>query len=56
MLGRPPRMPPASMARAARKTSEYGKQLRTKQFAKRYYGVLENQFHHYFELAEKMPA
>ena len=33
---------------------EYGKQLRTKQFAKRYYGVLEGQFRHYFELATKM--
>ena len=37
-----------------RKASEYGKQLRTKQFAKRYYGVLESQFRHYFEMAEKM--
>ena len=36
------------------KASEYGKQLRTKQFAKRYYGVLEGQFRHYFELATKM--
>ena len=39
-----------------KKSSEYGKQLRTKQFAKRYYGVLEGQFRHYFELAEKMPG
>ena len=39
-----------------RKASEYGRQLRTKQYAKRYYGVLENQFHHYFELAAKMPG
>ncbi len=39
-----------------KKASEYGKQLRTKQFAKRYYGVLESQFRHYFELAEKMPG
>lgn len=39
-----------------RKASEYGRQLRTKQYAKRYYGVLENQFHHYFELATKMPG
>ncbi len=37
-----------------KKSSEYGKQLRTKQFAKRYYGVLEGQFRHYFEMAEKM--
>ena len=37
-----------------KKASEYGKQLRTKQVAKRYYGVLEGQFRHYFEMAEKM--
>lgn len=37
-----------------KKMSEYGKQLRTKQFAKRYYGVLEGQFRHYFEMAENM--
>ena len=37
-----------------RKASEYGKQLRTKQVARRYYGVLEGQFRHYFEMAEKM--
>ena len=34
--------------------SEYGTQLREKQKAKRYYGLLENQFYHYFELASKM--
>ncbi len=39
-----------------RKVSEYGKQLRTKQYARRYYGVFEGQFRHYFELAEKMPG
>ena len=39
-----------------RKVSEYGKQLRTKQYARRYYGVLEGQFRHYFELAAKMPG
>ena len=36
-----------------RKTSEYGLQLRAKQKAKRYYGVLESQFAHYFEVAER---
>ena len=36
-----------------RKTSEYGLQLRAKQKAKRYYGVLESQFYHYFEIAER---
>lgn len=36
-----------------RKTSEYGLQLRAKQKAKRYYGVLESQFAKYFEMAER---
>lgn len=35
------------------KVSEYGTQLREKQKAKRYYGVLESQFEGYFELASK---
>ena len=39
-----------------KKQSEYGRQLRTKQYARRYYGVLEGQFRHYFEMAEKMPG
>lgn len=34
-----------------RKQSEYGIQLREKQKAKRYYGVLENQFRNYFDMA-----
>ena len=38
---------------ARKKVSEYGLQLRAKQKAKRYYGVLESQFAHYFELAER---
>ncbi len=37
-----------------RKASEYGRQLRTKQYVRRYYGVLEGQFRHYFEMATKM--
>ena len=36
------------------KASEYGTQLREKQKAKRYYGVLESQFRSYFEMATKM--
>ena len=36
-----------------KKLSEYGLQLREKQKAKRYYGVLENQFRDYFEMANK---
>ena len=45
---------PGQHGQGRKKVSEYGKQLRTKQFAKRYYGVLEGQFRHYFEMAEKM--
>ena len=36
-----------------RKVSEYGLQLRAKQSARRYYGVLESQFEKYFEMAER---
>ncbi len=36
-----------------KKLSEYGVQLREKQKARRYYGISESQFTHYFELAEK---
>ena len=36
------------------KMSEYGTQLREKQKVKRAYGVLESQFHKYFEMAENM--
>ena len=45
---------PGQHGQGRKKVSEYGKQLRTKQFAKRYYGVLEGQFRKYFERAEKM--
>ena len=36
-----------------RKQSEYGKQLMEKQKVKFIYGVLEKQFHHYYEMAER---
>ncbi|MCI2058971.1 MAG: 30S ribosomal protein S4 [Oscillibacter sp.] len=36
-----------------KKLSEYGVQMREKQKAKRYYGVLESQFRDYFEKANK---
>ena len=36
-----------------KKLSEYGVQLREKQKARRYYGVLESQFAEYFEMANK---
>ncbi len=47
---------PGQHGQGRKKVSEYGKQLRTKQFARRYYGVLEGQFRRYFEKAEKMPG
>jgi small subunit ribosomal protein S4 len=36
-----------------KKVSEYGIQLREKQKTRRYYGLLEKQFHSYFEKAER---
>ena len=46
--------PPGEHGQARqRKQSEYGMQLREKQKAKRAYGVLETQFHHYFESATR---
>lgn len=45
---------PGQHGQGRKKNSEYGMQLREKQKAKRYYGLLEGQFYHYFELAEKM--
>ena len=36
-----------------KKSSEYGLQLRAKQKARRFYGVQEGQFYHYFEMAER---
>lgn len=43
-----------SYARAGKKTSEYGLQLREKQKAKFIYGVLEKPFRNYFTKAQKM--
>jgi len=40
-------------AQGNKKLKEYGMQLREKQTAKRYYGVLERQFKNYFEKADK---
>ena len=42
--------------RRRRSESEYGMQLREKQKAKFVYGVLEKQFHTYFEKAKVMPG
>ena len=45
---------PGQHGQSRKKSSEYGLQLRAKQQARRSYGGLENQFRHYFELAEKV--
>ena len=41
------------MANGRKRTKEYGLQLREKQKAKRYYGILEKQFKNYFIKADK---
>lgn len=45
--------PPGQHGQGRSKKSEYGLQLREKQKAKRYYGILESQFRGYFEIASK---
>ena len=44
---------PGQHGQARKKSSEYGIQMRAKQKAKRYYGVLESQFAKYFDMATK---
>lgn len=44
--------PPGQHKPGRRKMSEYGMQLREKQKMRRTYGILENQFRNYFELAK----
>lgn len=44
---------PGQHGQNRKKVSEYGLQLREKQKAKRYYGVLESQFAKYFDMAER---
>lgn len=44
---------PGQHGQQKKKLSEYGLQLREKQKARRYYGILEGQFRKYFELASK---
>ncbi|MDO5448779.1 MAG: 30S ribosomal protein S4 [Clostridia bacterium] len=44
---------PGQHGQGRKKSSEYGIQLRTKQQARRYYGIQESQFHKYFLMAEK---
>ena len=47
---------PGQHGQGRKKSTEYGLQLRAKQTARRFYGVQENQFHHYFEIAERKPG
>ncbi len=47
---------PGQHGQGRKKTSEYGLQLRAKQMTRRFYGVLEGQFHHYYEMATNMPG
>lgn len=44
---------PGQHGQGRKKISEYGLQLREKQKARRYYGILESQFHKYFLMAER---
>ncbi len=44
---------PGAHGISRKKVGEYGLQLREKQTAKRYYGVLERQFRNYYEMAVK---
>ncbi|WDL98914.1 30S ribosomal protein S4 [Alicyclobacillus sp. ALC3] len=45
--------PPGQHGQGRRRSSEYGLQLREKQKARRYYGVLEKQFEGYYEEAAR---
>ena len=47
---------PGQHGQGRKKASEYGLQLRTKQTARRYYGINESQFRKYFDKAEKLPG
>ena len=44
---------PGQHGQQKKKVSEYGMQLREKQKARRFYGILEGQFRKYFEMASK---
>lgn len=45
--------PPGQHGRKRKKSSDYETQLREKQKVRRMYGILEDQFHHYFLIAER---
>lgn len=47
---------PGQHGQGRKKVSDYGLQLREKQKAKRFYGVLENQFRQYFDKAANKPG
>lgn len=47
---------PGQHGQSRKKVSEYGIQMREKQKARRYYGVLESQFAGYYEAASRMPG
>ncbi len=47
---------PGQHGQGRKKTSEYGLQLRAKQMTRRFYGVLEGQFRHYYDMATNMPG
>lgn len=46
--------PPGVFGDRAGRTTDYSLQLRMKQLIKRYYGVLEKQFHNYYKKADQM--
>jgi small subunit ribosomal protein S4 len=48
--------PPGQHGQGRRRNSEYGLQLREKQKARRYYGVLEKQFEAYYDEAARRPG
>jgi small subunit ribosomal protein S4 len=48
--------PPGDHGRGRQKQSEYRVQLREKQKARRYYGVLEKQFRNYYDKATRQPG
>ena len=48
--------PPGEHGRGRQKQSEYRVQLREKQKARRYYGVLEKQFRSYYDKASRQPG
>lgn len=45
---------PGQHGTGRKKVTEYGSQLREKQKVKKYYGILEKQFHKYYDEAERM--